>query len=119
MLKCVYRSASTIARRANVYGASIMGFSSDGDALIHFPNNENRPAMPEGAKLLGFDQASGAAIIKYPASRTVVVPSTESSPRAVTFENHVHKQEASIHEQEPSPSSSPLVAAARDLLRRS
>jgi hypothetical protein len=114
----VCRSASTMARRPNAYGASIMGFSSDGDVLIHFPNNEDRPVPPEGAELLGFDQASGAAIVKYPAPRSVVVPS-ESSPRAVTFDNQVHKQETSIHEQEPSPSSSPSVAAARHFSRSS
>lgn len=97
-----------MTRRPNAYGASIMGFTSSGDAIIHFPS-DNRPVLPEGAELLDFDPASGAAIIRYPPPQQVLVPS-EGVPRVITFENQVQKPEAAVQE-EPSPSSSSTIAA--------
>ena len=95
-----HRSASTAP--LNPYGAYIIGFSSVGEPLVHFPDNNHRPTPPEGAQMLDFDPVTGAAIVKYPAVQTTRV-SIEDIPQAIASDSQIQKEVVSVEEQQQSP----------------
>jgi hypothetical protein len=66
--------------RSNTHKASILGFRDNGEVILHFPDNYDRPPQPSGTELLGFDPVDGGPILLYKVSRDLAV-SSEASPR--------------------------------------